>query len=130
MIEDLGGVTSSLVKMALDVAALRHQAIANNIANADTQGFKPQYVSFEEHLSQLVLQAPNQRDDARLAVELEGVQARIEQGELLQTSKNGEVHIDLEMAKLSENVIRYQALLAGLSKRGAVLKMAISEGRG
>ena len=55
MIDDIGGITSQLVKAALDVASLRHEVIANNIANANTQGFSPKKVGFEEYLKEAAL---------------------------------------------------------------------------
>ena len=39
-------VTNSLMKFALDGAAMRHQAIAANIANATTRGYAPVRVDF------------------------------------------------------------------------------------
>jgi flagellar basal body rod protein FlgC len=33
---DLGGVTAATVRLALDVAQMRHQVIANNLANVRT----------------------------------------------------------------------------------------------
>jgi len=37
--------------------------------------------------------------------------------------------VDLEMVKLSENTIHYQALLKALGKQLAILNTAMSEGR-
>ena len=129
MIEDIGGVTSHLVKMALDVSMLRQQVIANNIANAKTSGFSPQRVRFEDYLEKNMMSAPNAGSDTRLASELQSLQSRITSGEVIVDSTEDEVKLDMEMARLADNVLRYQALLEGLSKRGSLIKMAITEGR-
>ena len=50
---DVGTDTIEL-GMGLDWAVKRHQAIANNIANIDTPGYKRQDVAFPEVLAQAV----------------------------------------------------------------------------
>ena len=40
-----------LIKTSLDVAKLRGEAIANNIVNVNTPGYKRKYVTFEESLN-------------------------------------------------------------------------------
>ncbi len=42
--------TNYLLEKALDASMLRHQVIADNIANADTPGFKRSAVTFESQL--------------------------------------------------------------------------------
>ena len=50
-IVDTGRYTYELIKRALDVSDLRGKAIANNIANINTKGYKRINVTFEETLS-------------------------------------------------------------------------------
>lgn len=115
-------VTNSLMKLALDGAAMRHQAIAANIANATTRGYAPVRVDFEH--------------------QLQSARSRLEAGEgtasvaddfaasTVATSDAGAtVAVDLEVAQLAQNVVQYQALLKGLSKRMSILAMAINEGK-
>jgi len=126
MIDDIGGVTAQLVKAALDVASLRHEVIANNIANANTQGFKPKKVGFEEYLKEAALGI----NDQQLSIEqsdIAQILQNVMDGQTIETSGESKVELDMEMTKLSENVIRYKALLEGLGKRGDIIKMAISE---
>ena len=124
MIEALGGTTSDLVKLALDVSVLRHKVIANNIANANTIGFIPQRVSFEEYLSNV-----SSENVGQLKLEIESLRGRLNNGELLHFSGADSVKLDMEMAKMAENVIRYQALLTGMNKHSSTVKLAINEGR-
>lgn len=126
MIDDLGGATSSLVKLALDGAVMRHQVIANNIANANSEGFQAQKMSFEEHLSRIALHAPSAEADQVLKQEIEQLRDKLESGDYVEKAADQEVEIDMAMAELSANVLRYQALLEGLSKRSSLIKMAIS----
>lgn len=126
MIEDLSGTTSKLVTLALDVATMRHQVIANNIANANTEGFVPQSVSFEEQLNEMLLNAPEQLNDSFVETELQHLKNRLDSGENVHNNAESKVQIDMEMARLAENTIKYQALLNGLNKYSSITKMAIT----
>ena len=128
MIEDLGGITSKLARLALDASLLRHQVIANNIANADTPGFAAKRVNFEEQLAKF-MQINGELDDSALEKEFQNIKASIDEGHAVVQSDSEKVELDREMIDLTKNVIRYRAILEALSKRGAVLKMAIKEGR-
>lgn len=129
MLDNIGGVTPQLVSLALDVAALRQQVIANNIANANTPGFRPQRVRFEQILDQAALLTSDRPGDASLARQVGDLRERLAGGELIEASGEQKVALDMEMAKLAENVLRYQALLEGLGKRGSIVKLAVTEGR-
>ena len=93
---DLGGVTGALVRLGLDVAVLRHQVIANNIANVHTPGFLPGRVHFESLLSEAVMQPPGAINDAALRRELEALAPLVREGSTLQASADAEVELDLE----------------------------------
>ena len=79
MIEDLGGITSKLARLALDASLLRHQVIANNIANADTPGFAAKRVNFEEQLAKF-MQINGELDDSALEKEFQNIKASIDEG--------------------------------------------------
>jgi flagellar basal-body rod protein FlgB len=115
-------VTTAMLKMALDGAALRHQAIAANIANATTPGYQPVQVSFEAQLEQLRqrLEAgePPLRAQADLAPNIES-----------RGAPGDTVAVDLEAAQLAQNVVHYEALIKGLNKRMSILAAAINEGK-
>lgn len=129
MIEDIGGVTSRLVTLALDISSLRQQLIAHNIANANTPGFTPQQVSFERLFEDANRIASDRSGDRELEDQIDMLQRRLEQGELIESKEDESVALDMEMVKLTENVLRYRALLEGLAKRGSLIKLAVTEGR-
>ena len=126
---DLGGATVGLVRLSLDVAMLRHQVIANNIANAHTPGFLPRRVEFETLLSGAATQPPSGINDAALRAKLETLTELVREGAVVKASSEDSVELDLEMVRLTENVIRYRALLEALGKRTSMIAMAIKEGR-
>lgn len=97
-------VTLSLVKSALDAGTLRQAVHAHNVANANTPGFRPFRVLFE--------QQPGGAPTAEVTRE-----------------GTASVSVDTEVAALSRNALHYQALTDALGRHYALMSMAISEGR-
>lgn len=114
-------VTSAVMKLALDGAALRHQALASNIANAQTPGYSPLRTSFEQEVARA-------RDRLR---DGEGVQSVVADAAPALEAEEGAAPapLDMQVADLAQNVVQYQALLRGWSKRMAILSAAINEGK-
>lgn len=127
MINGISSATSEALVLALDAASLRHQAIANNIANANTQGYVPLRVNFEEQLS--ALGRATQGSDTEVRSALKGVKAFIEPDAAAAGPGATSVMLDMEVVKLSQNVVHYQTLLRGLSKQMSLISAAINDGR-
>ena len=108
----------TLVRLALDAASLRHQAIANNIANASSSLYAPLKVNFEEQLG-----------FARSGLGAAGVPNHVKPFIEPEGGPVTGVRLDMEMVKLAQNTVHYQSLLRALDKRGSILSAAISEGR-
>lgn len=134
MIEDLGGVTTQMVHLALDVAMQRHSIISNNVANANTEGFRPQVLEFENELKKQLAQqgiawdTVSNSDALRRA--LRSAHADLRSNQHVQAAPATQVELDQEMLKMSENVLRYQALLSALETRGSIMRLAVSGTRG
>jgi flagellar basal-body rod protein FlgB len=115
MIEAMQSAGAQIAKLSLDAAALRHQAIAQNIANLHSVDYVPLTVDF----------------DAQLAAARRGQAAK---PALVEDAERGvgprPQDVDREMLSLSQNTLHYQALIRGLTKHLAILNTAISEGRG
>lgn len=118
-----GSFTSDLILRALDAASLRHVALAANVANATTEGYRPLSVSFEDQLAS-ARSALLSRDEAVSRRALDGLQPRMEGGDSIRS-----IQLDQEMSALMQNALRYQALLTALSKNGSFLRAAVHEGR-
>ena len=117
-------VTLSLVKSALDAGMLRQVAHANNIANANTPGYKPFAVSFEEGLG-AVRDAIGAGDTASLtAGDIPPARMFVDQAATTPPS------LDSEVAATSENALQYQALTHLLGQQYSLLNLAMTgEGR-
>jgi flagellar basal-body rod protein FlgB len=125
------GATAVAVGLALDVASLRQQAIAANIANANTPGYRPLRVRFEESLGALRAQLES---SGRLdASALEGAHPTLERDPAsppdAASGTSSAVALDQEVAQLSSNSVQYQVLLRALNRQFAILGAAISEGK-
>ncbi len=109
--------TSRTLMRALDAAALRHKTIATNIANVETPNYRRREVRFEEALQKALdgggaLPEPQVVEDPAPG-----------------RADGNNVNIDQEMAELSENALRYEALVQGLAARTDQLQTVITEGR-
>lgn len=129
MLDEMNGVTSQIVNLALDVAVLRHQVIANNISNVETNGYSVKNVVFEELIRAITSDKRSSPSEKQQLQQIESIEQRLRSGELVKISENEKVQIDSEMIKLSQNVIHYQSLLQALKGHREIIRMAVSEGR-
>ncbi len=112
--------TLQLVHRALDAGALRHQAIAQNIANANVEGARAVRVRFEELLGTL----------PQSVVSGQGFKAEeVPSAEVVTDAASGRIELDAEMAAMSSNSLQYQALVRALSKQLGLVSVAVQEGR-
>lgn len=128
--------TTDLLRRALDAAALRQEAIAHNIANAETPGYKRLTVDFEESLRRALAAQGRPRLNRTHPAHLAGAGGagevapvvRRETETSLQPDGNN-VDVDLEMTELAANSINYNAAVQLLNARLGWLRYVISEGR-
>lgn len=107
------------LEQALSGAALRQRAIANNIANANTAGYKRTDVDFHSALAE-ALAAP----DAKSKLESLSFQTHTDDSTSTRADGNN-VDIEQEMANLSETSLEYQSLIAVSRARNTMLKIAM-----
>ena len=124
---------SMMLEKALDAAWMRNEAISNNIANVNTPGFKKSYVKFEELLTDAADKfqiSGIKKDDRFLPIGKDSkmsVEPEIVQEKHTSMRRDGNnVDIDVEMAELAKNTIKYNALIAQMSKEFSKIKLAIN----
>jgi flagellar basal-body rod protein FlgB len=116
-------VTQIALERALSGATLRQQTIANNIANANTAGFKRADVDFKSALADAF-------GSGASGHELESVTFKTATDNQTSSRADGNnVDIDQEMANLSENTLDYQALIAVSRARVSMLQTVLGTGR-
>jgi len=129
----------TILRKALDATSLKHQVLADNIANVNTPGFKRSDVVFQQELKvalfaqQGVLPLAT-TDKAHFQVpvnvSVSDVKPRvIMHNDTISRNDLNNVDVDLEMSKVAENTILYSALAQITSLKLNALKNAIKEGR-
>jgi flagellar basal-body rod protein FlgB len=123
--------TTNLLEANLDRRATSNRLIARNLANLDTPNYQGTGLEFEKqlraaldggvvppslartHPSHMPLEAPKPFSQAAP-----------------EYKSTGPVHLDIEMSKLAENNIMFNAMIQLLNKKLSTLKTAIADGQG
>lgn len=118
----------------LDAAALRQRVIADNIANADTPGFKKGVVEFETALRQALNGEPlalKTTDPRHIGSDsLSSIVPRVERiTTTTQRADGNNVDVEEEMINLVTNNLTYQAAVRFISGKFSSLRYVISGGR-
>ena len=124
--------TMNLLEKALDGSTLRHNAISNNIANANTPGYKKNEVNFQHVLENILepQQAMKTTRKKHLPTANEEIKPLIrENRETTLRNDGNNVDIDMELSVLAENNLYFNSLAQLLSSQLALLRQSISEGR-
>lgn len=119
----IGGVTSKVVEFALDGLAMRHQAIALNIANANSVGYRPVQVNFESMISDML----DTQNDFSTSAEVD-FKPQVAYGNTMTASMNSN-SLEMNTVMLNQNVVQYEALIKGLDKYMSAISIAVNEGR-
>ena len=112
-------VTQSALDQALLGSSMRQRALANNLANANTPGFRRSDVDFQSALSGALAaqNADQQVGQLAFSTQIDPSGA--------QRADGNNVQVDAEMAKLNENSVTYQALIAVAKTRLSMISIAI-----
>lgn len=127
-------ITSALLQRAMDGTWQRQKAIANNIANHETPGYKAIKVSFENSLDQELQKLQNGfRSKDELQQSMNSVQtADIDIFSDYSTSERADgnnVNLDYENIEMAKTQIQYQYLTRSMTDMFSRLRYAISEGK-
>ncbi len=116
------GKLLDIIKRNLNAVVIRHNVIADNIANADTPGFKRAEVSFESQLKRALDSEKEPKYPTKMThikhipfdevIDYKTVKPRIsiEYDTFYRNDKNG-VDIDKEMVEFTKNAMRYNLLV-------------------
>ena len=130
---DLYGKTIQSLDRSLDYANLKNQTIANNIANADTPGYKSEAVSFKDTLQETMDASftAKRTNPKHLAfgstADTSEFQVTKKEGTTY-TNNGNNVDVDKEMSELADNQLYYQALVDRMSGKFNSLSKVIKGG--
>lgn len=118
------------LKVAMDVQLKRQELHAQNIANAETPGYKRKYVAFEEYLqeSRMKLKLATTHERHLPPSPRTIVAKQITQKSTSITNDKNNVDIDMEITEMVKNGLRYQTLSrlmsANIDRYNTVLRNA------
>ncbi len=108
-----------LIDAGVKAETLRQKAIANNIANLETPGYRRIDVKFEELLAKC-LRSSGEFD-------LSEVEAQIYRPKQTPVKSNGnDVNLEVEIGQMIKNTLRHKAYIRLLSKKYSQIELAMS----
>jgi flagellar basal-body rod protein FlgB len=115
-------ITDLVLQRGLEGAGLRQQVLANNLANANTAGFKRSDVDFQSALASAIGDGSSESGVAGL-----DFQPQTDTTSTMRADGNN-VDFDQENSNLTENAVEYEALLSVAHARMQMLRTAMGGG--
>jgi flagellar basal-body rod protein FlgB len=115
-------ITDLVLQRGLEGASMRQQVLANNLANANTAGYKRSDVDFQSALASAL-----DGDSSESSLESLSFQPQTDTTSTMRADGNN-VDFDQENASLTENAVEYQALLSVARSRLDMLRTAMGGG--
>ena len=107
-----------LIDAGIKAEALRQKAIANNVANLETPGYRRIDVKFEELLAKCLRSSEK--------FDLSEVEAQIYQPKQTPLKSNGnDVNLEAEVGQMVKNTLRHKAYIRLLQKKYRQIELAI-----
>lgn len=119
----------NVLDKAADASWIRENAIANNVANVDTPGYKRQDVQFQDILErQLKSTKYDSLQDAVNNVPLNQLESRVytDYASYSYRLDGNNVDIDTENVELASEQLRYQTLTTSMTSEFSRLKSAMT----
>lgn len=123
--------TISLLESSLDYSAVKQKVISNNIANVDTPNYKAKEVKFQAVFDEEMAKTfeGNVTNEKHIPISPSNSNSIVITTPNVQYNHNGNsVDMDLEMVKLAENQIYYNAIVERLNGKFQTLQSVIKGG--
>jgi flagellar basal-body rod protein FlgB len=118
--------TQLALERAIEGAGKRHEALAANLANANTPGYQRLEVDFHSALASAI----DRGDEARNALSRLAFKPAKDAAAGVTRADGSTVDVDSESAKLAENALEQQAAVQVAHTRINILKAAMGVGGG
>lgn len=117
------------IKQGLNVSTIRGKAIANNIANINTSGYKKLQVSFKDTLKDSEGFDMKKTTDKHIAIEdsLNSIKVTRDESTSMRADGNN-VDLDIEKVNQATNTLMYNALITQANNRLNTTKYIITGG--
>ena len=122
----LSSNSSLMLEKSLGYLWAKQSAIADNVSNAETPGYRAKIVTFEESLKSKLLQASRGAAPVKSMREvLEGSSFRVtEQAVQTRMDDNG-VNVTDQMIEMIRNAYQQQYVYQAINKHYSILRMAV-----
>jgi flagellar basal-body rod protein FlgB len=111
---------TDFLESGIKAEGLRQKAIANNVANIGTPGYRRFDVKFEEMLSK-ALDSPGE-------IDFREIEAQLYQPKRSAVKSNGnDVTLETEVGAMIQNTLRHSAFIRLLNKKYRQIELAMSE---
>ena len=105
------------LERAIQGSALRHEALAENLANVNTPGYRRQDVDFHSALQAAMPAGSDALAAAPITTAVDAAAPMRQDG--------NSVDVDVESANLAQNALEYEALAQVLRVKGDIIEIAI-----
>jgi flagellar basal-body rod protein FlgB len=112
--------TQLALERAISGASMRQGVLANNLANAETPGFRRMDVNFHDALAQAMQSGDSAAIDA--------VQFTPQQDQQTMRADGNGVDVDTESAAMAKNGLEYEALVSVAKSRIEIVQSAMGIG--
>jgi flagellar basal-body rod protein FlgB len=112
--------TQLALQQAISGASMRHELLANNLANAETPGFQPSDVDFHTTLAQAMKTGD--------ATAIENTTFTPQRDSRVMRADGSGIDIDTQSADIAKNSLEYDALISVARARIGILKSAMGVG--
>lgn len=116
----------NVLDKSMDAAWIRNEIISNNIANADTPGYKRQDINFEGVLQRELGNSKYTSVDAKVSgLKLSRLKPRTytDYANFSYRMDRNNVDIDTENVMLASNQLKYNAMMAGVKQEFSNLRL-------
>lgn len=118
----------NLFNKSLTASWMKNQAVSNNIANVNTPNFKRETVNFEDMLRNSIDMQMAKTNSKHITMGNNANPIVVKDTSTSFRKDGNNVNIDVEMAELAENQIKYNALTSQLNDTFKRLRIAIKQG--
>ena len=118
----------ALSKKSLDFVWEKQRVLSENIANAETPGYKAKYVTFEDELKRNIskFNVGETAKSSTIAKKIEESKLMIHQSDDESVRMDGNnVNVDVENVELARSQIQYQYLIRQINDQFTRLRMVI-----
>ncbi|MCX8069693.1 MAG: flagellar basal body rod protein FlgB [Thermodesulfovibrionales bacterium] len=110
--------TMMILEKMMDITSYRRKLLTSNIANADTPGYKAKDISFKNEMNKAMQDIDNN-------IKVSQNYNVFETPNTMPNRDGNTVNVDLEMAKMAENSLTYNAAVQFYARKSRMLKDAI-----